>query len=245
MGIDGIKYSRIPNLKNRYEITSDGRVISYTKELPYERKLVPDKNGYFTVNFTERCCGDVKVYCKKIHRLVAEAFIPNPHMYPQVNHIDGNKQNNNVNNLEWCTNEYNYQHMLLNNLKPLGKAYKCNTTGLYGVRLKGKMYEARIKRNNTVYALGMYKTEEEANEVVQEELKREQLGLPIRTYFKNTIISQICVNTHKIINTFTSIKEAEYYTGISNQEISSSITGYKVRKNSPYYWKRVIEDGLK
>ena len=47
---------------------------------------------------------------KRIHRLVAEAFLPNPNNYPEINHRDEVKANNHVENLEWCTREYNVNH---------------------------------------------------------------------------------------------------------------------------------------
>lgn len=52
-----------------------------------------------------------------VHRLVATAFIPNPLNLPQINHIDGNKDNNHISNLEWCDNSYNQRHAMDNNLK--------------------------------------------------------------------------------------------------------------------------------
>ena len=72
--------------------------------------LKPYKNikryGYLEVYL--RLPGSKKTY--KIHRLVAEAFIPNPDNLPQINHIDENKENNIVSNLEWCTAEYNLNY---------------------------------------------------------------------------------------------------------------------------------------
>jgi hypothetical protein len=61
-----------------------------------------------------------------IHRLVANAFIPNPENLPEVNHIDGNKLNNNASNLEWNTRLQNIRHAYKNNLIPILKGAECH-----------------------------------------------------------------------------------------------------------------------
>lgn len=71
-----------------------------------------DSLGYYMVAF--RING--KKYWKRIHRLIAETLIPNPNNFPQVNHKDGNKLNNNLSNLEWCNNSYNTKEAYDNGL---------------------------------------------------------------------------------------------------------------------------------
>ena len=87
-----------------YEVTTTGEVIN-TKT---GRVLKSGKNtcGYLHVVL----CKNGKTKIKRIHRLVAEAFIPNPDNLPCVNHKDENKTNNCVDNLEWCTHEYNINY---------------------------------------------------------------------------------------------------------------------------------------
>ena len=86
----------------RYQITDDGRVWSkYTK-----RYLTPTKNqdGYLRVKL---CYGDGRYINTFVHRIVAKTFIPNPDNLPQINHRDECKTNNVVENLEWCSSQYN------------------------------------------------------------------------------------------------------------------------------------------
>lgn len=84
-----------------YYITEDGQVWS-NKTYKF---LTPwlNSDGYYCVAIRE----NGKQYNVRVHRLVAEAFIPNPNNLPIVNHKDENKTNNKVDNLEWCTSQYN------------------------------------------------------------------------------------------------------------------------------------------
>lgn len=94
-----------------YEISNQGNVRS-TKT---KRKLHLFTNGeymycsLFQRKKEERCNGKRYAW-RSVHRLVAKAFLPNPNGLPVVNHKDGNKRNNDVSNLEWCTQSYNNFH---------------------------------------------------------------------------------------------------------------------------------------
>lgn len=84
-----------------------------------ELKINCDKMGYPIVMLSK----EGKRETKRVHKLVAKAFIKNPNNYTMINHIDGNKTNNNVNNLEWCTQKHNIQQAYLLGLskRRLGK----------------------------------------------------------------------------------------------------------------------------
>ena len=104
-----------------YSISNTG----FIKNKRTGRILSPfmDKDGYFRVHLnTDRCV-------RPIHRLVAKAFIPNPENKPHVNHKDGNKQNNHVDNLEWCTALENNTHALKTGLRNISRPVKIIETG--------------------------------------------------------------------------------------------------------------------
>ena len=120
------EWKPIPGYEGLYEVSNYGRVRSF-KWSSNGKILSPgntgkDRSGYCFVNLCKD--GKAKKHCT-VHRLVAEAFIPNPNNFPQVNHMDECKENNYFGNLEWCSPAYNNSYgtrtrrIAENNSKPV------------------------------------------------------------------------------------------------------------------------------
>lgn len=145
MEIKGTKY-RVDKIGNVYGLNG--------------RKLKPakDKKGYLRVGLTI----NGKLCTKKVHRLVAEAFIPNPDNKPCVNHINGNKDNNFVYNLEWVTYKENTKHAIDNGLfyfnspkESINKIIKKGSLNGNALLDEVKVLEIRKKYKPRIYTKAM------------------------------------------------------------------------------------------
>lgn len=116
-----MKWKDVKGYEGLYQVSDTGKVRSFFRCKTQKGHILSDcigSNGYSLVVL----CKDGTRKSYTVHRLVATAFIPNPNNYPCINHIDENKSNNNISNLEWCSYAYN---------------------GLYGIR--GKILDAKRK----------------------------------------------------------------------------------------------------
>lgn len=105
-----------------YLISKDGKILSFKRKTPNYLKFSKDKDGYSHIKITK----NKKQYHKQLHRLIAKAFIdnPKPDEYNMVDHINGDKQDNRIENLRWCNNSINNRNQKLSDR---------NTSGHQGV----------------------------------------------------------------------------------------------------------------
>ena len=121
--LDGEIWKDVQEFKGILQVSNKGRVRTLDRVCKAKnggtqiskgmlRKATKDKQGYLKVVLTV----NGSIYARRVHRLVATEFISNPMNKPEVNHIDGVKDNNEVNNLEWVTAKENVRHAHANNL---------------------------------------------------------------------------------------------------------------------------------
>ena len=171
MGRDIEEWKDIKGYEGLYQISNNGNVRSLDKYVNHSRKgkrLIKGKIMSATDNGKGYKIVGLKKEGKRrnhyIHRLVADAFIPNPDKKNCVNHIDYNRSNNNANNLEWCTTKENIHHSIGNMSHP--RRFTCTNTG--------EKYIYRRKDSNR-YRIVIHKKEYSSCKTLEEAIERRDL----------------------------------------------------------------------
>lgn len=238
-----------------YQVSNFGRVKSVPRIITYVDGRVWNYNGKMLSTRLNRdgypCLGLVKDTEQKhvrVHRLVAEAFIDNPHEYLEVNHIDEDKANNHYTNLEWCTRKYNMNHgtgMKRSHSHPNAiKRLEDSKVPIVGINIKTED-EIRFESVNAAGRSGFPRRNVNAaitgsdkscrgyvwlrEDEYTEELKQEKLK-PFRIKIKQLD------DEGNLINVFDEINQAGKFIGVHPSNISRAISNN--RKCKGYKWTR-------
>lgn len=245
-------YMPIKDYEGLYEINPSGVIRSVDRTL----KVTGQKNrlfkgrilaitanvqtGYLTVSLWKDNVGKTKY----VHRLVAETFIPNPHNLPEVNHIDANRQNASVTNLEWCTRSGNMKHAY--NIGALSQTPRKKLTDsqldsliqefLAGVSLTQLASELGIGLSR--FSINMRKRSKESNineEYENELIKQKRLRNQKAKQPKIQGILQYDVHGNFICR-YSSLYKAGKATGTSAGNISNVLAG-RTKTAGGFLWK--------
>ena len=134
---------RLPESTPFFLVSNNGRVMVADTMVP--ARIADNGNGYKQVQIMRKG----KRYTRYVHRLVAECFIPNPDNLPEINHKDGDKNNNSVDNLEWCNHSENLIHAYKTGLKANTTPKQQEAARKNVLKIREKCREGWIKWSKT------------------------------------------------------------------------------------------------
>lgn len=236
-----------------YFITEDGKVWSNITN----KFLKPGKDGSGYLHVNLKMPKDHPEYnysvrpfrMRKIHQLVARTYIENPNNFPCINHIDGNKLNNNVSNLEWCTYAYNNAHAVEHGLrqitprkiKDLKEILEDFLTGNYTVKALEEKYDWHTSANFT----GRYLHEYAKKVGKEEEYLKIKQGLKKKAASLGTEALKRPTNAYTLdgtfIKSFSCQKEAAEFFNTTLTVVNHSCK-HKVNKPRVGIIFRYVED---
>ena len=148
----------IPYYEGIYQVSNKGNIKSFKCGKIKILKPFKSKDGYLSVKLTK----NKKEKTLRVHRLVAQTFIPNPLNKLEVNHIGGCKHNNNLNNLEWVTREENRKHAVINGLHKTEKQRKASIANFKKASELNKQ-KVKISKDGNEY---IFNSQKEANDFI-------------------------------------------------------------------------------
>lgn len=227
-----------------YQVSSFGRVKSFRRKEPHLLSTCVGKHGYRVVLLYN---GNGQRKNERVHRLVAQAFIHNPNSYPYINHKDEDRTNNHVDNLEWCTAEYNSNYGtckerigLTNGIPVLKYDLEGNFICEYRTMTEAERNEGIDHANICICCEGkishcnnfiwIYKGNEHT---IQDRINK----------VKNSITRPKKLEMYdrdgKMIRTYDSILQASKTSGDSYMVINRQLKTGIVTKNAIHLWKQV------
>lgn len=236
---------------NGYMVSSDGLIKSFKKySNGYIMSQSDDKDGYKKVTLTS----NGNEYTRRVHRMMAEAFLPNPENKPTVNHKNGIKYDNRIENLEWATVSENTQHAFDNGLIGKGKyhhnskkyeVYKdncliaCfdNTFKLVdSLKVSREYLHSCLKKNKLIHDVFKVINVEQFNNEINLNIELIPQDLTCENKLENPIA--ICDLNKNLISAYSSIKSCGEITSLNRRGITPRLKDGMIYKNK-YYIKSI------